>query len=229
MDELTVDGLTQQGAAEMADLCENRKRVYDFLSRCFASEVDEALVKECADGWSVAFDDGSLTEAFSKVRSAIAACDTAGIEDLAVDFDRVFFGMGPLTAEKAFPYESVYTSDGGLMMQDAYSSAVVEYREAGFAKNPSFTEPEDHIAVELAYVAARCERAAAALARGDQQAAEAELRAQRAFLVAPLLSWVDRFAADVARAAQLPCYADLARCAVGFLRADAALLEEVVE
>ena len=146
--------------------------------------------------------------AFANVREQIAACDEAGIENAAVDFNRVFFGMGPIAAEKAFPYESVYTSDGGLMMQDAYSSAVVEYRAAGFAKDPRFTEPEDHIAVELSYMAARCERAQAALRRGDEGAAEEELRAQQAFLRSHLLSWVDRFAEDVKRAAQLPLYAD---------------------
>ena len=35
--------------------------------------------------------------------------------------------MGPRTAQKAFPYESVYTSEGGLMMQDAYAEVPVSY------------------------------------------------------------------------------------------------------
>ena len=54
-------------------------------------------------------------------------------------FDRVFFGMGPRPAQKAFPYESVYTSEGGLMMQDAYSEVLRLYRAAGFAKAVSYT------------------------------------------------------------------------------------------
>ena len=224
-----MQGLAEGSAKELAALCENRQHVYEFLSRMFAREVDEQLVGECAGGWSVAFDDEALTGAFEKVCHEVGACDAAGIEDLAVDFDRVFFGMGPLAAEKAFPYESVYTSEGGLMMQDAYSSAVVEYRAAGFAKDPAFTEPEDHIAVELSYMAARCERAIRALLEGNDAAAEVELRAQQVFLAEHLLPWVGLFAQDVKRAAQLPCYADVAACTVAFLRADACLLDEVIE
>ena len=229
MDEKKIQGLSAEASKELAEQCGNRQHVYGFLSRVFAREVDAQLVGECAGGWSVAFDDEALTGAFANVREQIAACDEAGIEDAAVDFNRVFFGMGPIAAEKAFPYESVYTSDGGLMMQDAYSSAVVEYRAAGFAKDPRFTEPEDHIAVELSYMAARCERAQAALCRGDEGAAEEELRAQQAFLRSHLLSWVDRFAEDVKRAAQLSLYADASACAAAFLHADAALLDEVIE
>lgn len=229
MDEKKIQGLSAEASKELAEQCGNRQHVYVFLNRVFAREVDAQLVGECAGGWSVAFDDEALTGAFANVCEQIAACDEAGIEDAAVDFNRVFFGMGPFAAEKAFPYESVYTSDGGLMMQDAYSSAVVEYRAAGFAKDPGFTEPEDHIAVELSYMAARCERAQAALCRGDEGAAEGELRAQQAFLQSHLLPWVDRFAEDVKRAAQLPLYADASACAAAFLRADAALLDEVIE
>ena len=229
MDEKTTQTLSDEGAKALADACENRQHVYGFLSRLFEREVDEQLVGECGEGWSIAFDDQALNAAFEKVRADLAACDAPGIEDAAVDFDRVFFGMGPLAAEKAFPYESVYTSERGLMMQDAYSSVVVEYRNAGFAKNPAFTEPEDHIAVELAYMALLCGRAAEALESGDASAAEAELRSQQAFLKAHLLPWVGRFAADVKNAAQLALYADVAECAEAFLAADAAWLGEVIE
>lgn len=229
MDGKTMAGVDANVAGDLALLCENRQHVYEFLSRCFEREIDGQLVEQCANGWIPEFDDTALNDVFAKVREEIAACDAVGIEDAAVDFNRVFFGMGPLAAEKAFPYESVYTSDGGLMMQDAYSAVVVEYREAGFAKDPEFTEPEDHIAVELSYMAARCKLAVCALSHGDEKQAEEQLLAQRAFLRSHLGEWVERFAADVKRAAQMPLYADVAACLVAFLHADALLLDEVIE
>lgn len=39
------------------------------------------------------------------------------------------------------------------------------YRNAGFAKNPGFKEPEDHLAVELAFMALLCDRAVEGAAR----------------------------------------------------------------
>ena len=134
----------------------------------------------------------------------------------------------PRTAQKAFPYESVYTSEGGLMMQDAYAEVLHVYRGAGFAKNPGFKEPEDHLAVELAFMALLCGRAVEALRAGDEAGAERQLRAQREFLSDHLLNWIDRFTADVRKAAEDGFYFDLATFTEDFLTADAAELAEVL-
>ena len=55
------------------------------------------------------------------------------------------------------------------MMQEAYAEVLHVYRNAGFAKNPGFKEPEDHLAVELAFMALLCGRAAEALRAGDER------------------------------------------------------------
>ena len=144
-------------------------------------------------------------------------------------FDRAFFGMGPRTAQKAFPYESVYTSEGGLMMQDAYAEVLHVYRAAGFAKDPGFKEPEDHLAVELAFMALLCGRAVEALRAGDGDGAERHLSAQLSFAREHLLNWIDRFCADVRKAAEDGFYFDLATFTEAYLRADEAALAEVVE
>ena len=133
----------------LVDFCENRARVYALLSRCYEKELDAAFAAELAEAARVESDDPALAEGFAALQADLAGCDDGQLELLAVVFDRVFFGMGPRPAQKAFPYESVYTSEGGLMMQDAYSEVLRLYRAAGFAKDPGFTEPEDLLAVEL--------------------------------------------------------------------------------
>lgn len=114
------------------------------------------------------------------------------------------------------------------MMQDAYAEVLHVYRGAGFAKNPGFKEPEDHLAVELAFMALLCGRAVEALRAGDEAGAERQLRAQREFLSDHLLNWIDRFTADVRKAAEDGFYFDLATFTEGFLTADAAELAEVL-
>ena len=224
--------MTETMPAELAenliDFCENRSRVYALLSRCYETEIDAAFADALAGEAALASDDAELAAGFAALQADLADCDEDALEQLAVVFDRAFFGMGPRSAQKAFPYESVYTSEGGLMMQDAYSEVLRLYRAAGFAKDPGFTEPEDHLAVELAFMVRLCERAVEALRAGDEAAAEAALAEQRAFVRAHLLNWVPAFARDMKASAESGFYAHLATFTEAYLAADVEALAEVV-
>ena len=223
-----TDTMPAELVENLIDFCENRGRVYALLSRCYETEIDAAFAETFSQGAALSSDDAALADGFAALQADLAACDEGKLEQLAVVFDRAFFGMGPRTAQKAFPYESVYTSDGGLMMQDAYSEVLNVYRGAGFAKNPGFKEPEDHLAVELAFMARLGERAADELRANDADAAEASLAAQRLFLHDHLLNWIERFAADMRKAAESGFYFDLAVFTERFLNADAAELSDVL-
>lgn len=161
-----IETMPAELAENLIDFCENRSRVYALLSRCYETEIDAAFAEALAGEAALASDDAGLAAGFAALQADLAGCDEDALEQLAVVFDRAFFGMGPRTAQKAFPYESVYTSEGGLMMQDAYAEVLHVYRGAGFAKNPGFKEPEDHLAVELAFMALLCGRAVEALRAG---------------------------------------------------------------
>ena len=213
----------------LIEFCENRRRVYTLLSRCYETEIDAAFAESFAANAALESELPALTEGFAQLQADLAASDDAAIEQLAVTFNRVFFGMGPLTAQKAFPYESVYTSEGGLMMQDAYSQVLHIYRDAQFAKNPDFKEPEDHLAVELAFMALLAERAVERLREADADGAEAALRDQLTFMREHLLNWIDPFIADMLKAAEGGFYAHLASFTEAYLKADEAALSEVVE
>ena len=224
-----TDTMPAELVENLIDFCENRGRVYALLSRCYETEIDAAFAETFSQGAALSSDDAALADGFAALQADLVACDEGKLEQLAVVFDRAFFGMGPRTAQKAFPYESVYTSDGGLMMQDAYADVLHVYRDARFEKNPGFTEPEDHLAVELAFMARLGERAADELRANDADAAEASLAAQRLFLHDHLLNWTDRFAVDMESAAGEGFYAHLASFTRAFLVADADELAEVLE
>lgn len=224
MEAATSDSL----AENLIAFAENRGNVYGFLSRCYEVEIDAAFAEQVAERFSFSSDDPVLTESLDAMKRDLADQSPEHLEQLAVVFNRVFFGMGPRTAQKAFPYESVYTSSEGLMMQEAYSKAVSAYREERLAKNPAFPEPEDHLAVECAFMQNLCERAVAALERGDEQEAERLFAEQRAFLGNHLLTWIDRFAADARESAESGFYKELATFTEAFLKADEAALGEVL-
>ena len=216
-----------------AELAENlaaangeRARAYRLLARLFEREVDAGLVEHMRSDDAFASEDADLQASFDALRADLEDGGEQRLEELAVAYNRVFYGMGPRTAKKAFPYESVYTSAKGLMMQDAYEQARKDYREAGVAKNPSFTEPDDHVAVELAFMARMCELAVETL-RAQGSESESQMRAQRSFLQRHLLNWTDRFVVDV-RAADEGFYGHAATLLAQFLQADLAFLDEVV-
>lgn len=215
-------------AENLIDFCENRRRVYALVARCYEREMDGALAAELAEHAALESDDAQLAQAFAALKDGLSECGESQLEQLAVAFNRVFFGMGPRSAQKAFPYESVYTSERGLMMQEAYSAVLHVYREEGFAKNPDFTEPEDHLAVELSFMAALCDRAVRALRAGDEAGAERALRRQAEFLQQHLLNWVDPFIADMKRADEGGFYERLATFTEAYVRADADAVAEVL-
>ncbi len=224
-----TDTMPAELAANLIVFCENRRRVYALLSRCFETEIDTAFADKLARETALESDDPALVEGFAALKADLADADEGALEQLAVAFNRVFFGMGPRTAQKAFPYESVYTSEDGLMMQEAYVQVKRVYAAAGFAKDPSFTEPEDHLAVQLAFMARLCETAVEALQANDAEAAEAALRGQLTFLQDHLLNWIDRFVIDSKAAAGGGFYANLATFTQAYLQADAEATAEVVE
>lgn len=232
---MSENALAPETRDALAALMGSRANVYRLLSRCFRSEVDAALARELACDFAFESDSEALTGALAAMSRALAGADDHDLEMLAVTFDRVFFGMGPLTARHAFPYESVYTSDKGIMMQEAYASVARTYREQALAKDPAFTEPEDHLAVELAFMATLADRAAAFLGAGDaagDAAAEETVRQSLDFARAHLLNWVDRFCAELELAAapdgEDGFYVALARFTAAFLAEDAATLEAML-
>ena len=221
--------------AALMGLMESRAHVYQVLSRSYRTEVDAAFARELANEFSFESDDEALNEALAAMRAALDGADEEALELLAVTFDRVFFGMGPLTARHAFPYESVYTSDRGIMMQEAYTSVARAYREQALAKDPAFTEPEDHLAVELAFMATLADRACTFLSAGDEagdEAAAETVRQSLAFAQTHLLNWIDRFCGELTLAAapdgEDGFYVALAAFTTRFVEEDAALLEEML-
>lgn len=213
---------------EIVHLMDSRANVYKVLSRSFREEMDAEFASEFAKRFVFESDDALLAQKADAMKASLQDIDDDAIEMLAVDFDRVFFGMGPLTARHAFPYESVYTSEKGIMMQEAYAQVVHAYREQHLAKDESFTEPEDHIAVELAFMATLAERTATFLREGHEEAAEQTVMQQLSFAKEHLLNWVDIFCVDLAAAADGSFYEHLATFTVVFVKEDAAVLEDIL-
>lgn len=150
------------------------------------------------------------------------------LTDLAVDYARVFLGAGISEGIVAYPYESVYTSGERLIMQEARDRVVEAYRARGFDKLKTLEVPEDHIALELEFMARLSQGALEAGAAGDWTAATTLLHDQELFLEQHLLNWTGAFCADIRGCAATDFYRAVAWITDGFLEMERMIIEDLI-
>ena len=129
--------------------------------------------------------------------------------ELAADHAACLLGM---SASPVSPYESVYTSDNHLMMQDARDQVVRDYAAQGLAALQGQRIPEDHIALELEFMSELLGRSAA-------QAESAQ--AYEDFMRNHALRWMPQFCRDLERRASTAFYRGIAQMLHGLLQSEA--------
>ena len=218
--------LSGQDRAMLVGLNAQRENMYGLLSRLYKVEMDEDFYKglcEAAFPTATGNDDG-----YRRIALYCASHRDDALLDLARDYARVFIGHGNNAYAAAYPFESVYTSEKRLLMQEARDEIVEVYRESGFAVDAGWEDPEDHIALELEYMQMMARRARQALEAGEDENALELLDKQRAFLLRHLLSWTPFLANDMERIAQTDLYQGLALLTRGLLAQDREFLNSVV-
>ncbi len=207
----------------------NSAAMYAFIARLYRQEVDQVLLDQLITlNFTTDIDVPEVAEGYQMMDTFLKSPGDSPVVDLAVDYARIFLGCGPKQGEGAFPYESVYTSHRGLIMQEARDEVVAVYRNEGMVRDESYNEPEDHIAFELVYMEYLCSRMQEALQNNDDDLALSYLDKQRDFLNKHLLNWVPGFCDDVERIAGSDFYKALAKITVGYLKMEQELIEELL-
>ena len=147
---------------------------------------------------------------------------------LRVDYARIFLAAGVYEGETAVPYESVFTSEDGLMMQAARDDVLEYYRKEGLAVDGSLQTPEDHIAFELEFLALLCDHMADALEASDDAEAVRLASVQRSFAESHVLNWAGALAERVDDYAEEAFYPAFMRYAIAFVEDDVAFLGEAL-
>ncbi len=220
---------TVTDSAELAKLMRDRTATYNLLARLYRVEVDQTLLDEMrAMRFPSKTGAPDIDEGYRLIRSYLSHAWENVLTELAVDYARCFIGHGNTAYSAAYPYESVYTSSQRLLMQDARDEVLALYRAAGKDKAESWKEPEDHIALELEFMGHLCTAAGAALDGGDDDTAYALVVQQKNFLEDHLANWVPMMLEDLEKFARTDFYRGLARLTRGSLRADRAVVDELL-
>jgi len=217
--------MNSQNQTETLSLIANRAVMYRFLARLYREEADQELIETILK-YKFPFEDikPEIATSFKRLRGDLSRTNDDQVTELAVDFARLFLGAA---VDGAFPYESVYTSDYGLIMQDAHEEMLALYRQAGLERAEGLSEPEDHIALQFEYMGHQCQQTISALQHKDDDRFGELIRSQRDFLKQHLLSWVDRLGADIERLARTDFYRSAAKITNRWLQIDFEILSNL--
>lgn len=214
---------------ELKILNEKRAEIYWWLSSLFFKELSEqdiaryhsaevrTFLSGLADEQSLSREVKHLVEALNRLQDR----QDAQLE-LAADFCDLFLKSD---RDSALPYASVYTDKGLLNGKPAQ-----QMRELlgahGVKVEQNLNEPEDHLAIQLDFLAHL-----AISANQIEHSAQLSLalQAQSDFISQHLLTWLPAFAERCTQFDAFGLYSAAARLALAFIQQDKHCLDELIQ
>lgn len=229
MEEAVVEGAAASEDVNLVELMNARARSYGMLARLFREEIDLATLRELQKmRFPQATGNAAVDEGYHQLYAYLKRAWDDSVTELAIDYVSTFIGHGVNGYSAAYPYESVYTSERRLLMQEARAEVLATLRENELMRG-AWNEAEDHIALELEFMQRMALRAAEALGDAAEDEAIAYLRTSYDFLENHLLNWVPMLVADMRMHARTLFYQGLAQLTLGSLQEDEAVLRELLD
>jgi hypothetical protein len=127
------------------------------------------------------------------------------------------WALGPAAAP---PWQSVYLDREQVVMGEETIRVRTLFARFGLVSTLTDQQPEDHLGLQLQFLAALAARTAERLAAGDEPGARTLLEGMCECLEAHLLRWVGEFVDLAEAASESGFYAGLSRLTLGLLRFD---------
>lgn len=142
--------------------------------------------------------------------------DDEQFKELEADYTRLFVGVGQVLAP---PWESVYFNEDRMIFQKQTLDVRSWYRRFGLELENLHKEPDDHIGLEMSFVAFLAELGVKLLDEQDEEKFQALYDAKCQFLSEHLLKWGLIWCALVNEHAETDFYQGLAHLTAGALLA----------
>lgn len=209
----------------------DRDLIYNFLSRAYRKEVDRRYleatlpilprIKELANE-----SDNELLKKGEEILSNFLEgidWDAKAMDELLLDLARDFCYFFLIGVESVPHSESVYLSPDHLEKQEPRDEVLELYRQVGFQISEDFKEPEDHIALELEFMARLSHLIMVALDADNYEDANVLIDTRKRFMEEHLVKWVPAFCKFLGEAAQKkgsPFYEGIAYLTSGLINED---------
>jgi TorA maturation chaperone TorD len=195
----------ENGARALMTITEedrDRAAVYDLLASALAGPVGQDWLDVVC---GLSGGDGALGQAVGDLATAARKADP---ERVARDYHDLFIGVG---RGELVPYGSFYLT--GFLNEKPLAFLRQDMRRLGIERDPSVSEPEDHIAAECQMMAG--------LIIGDFGSGEPEAAGR--FFRAHLSTWAPYFFKDLAASTSGDLYPAIGRLGLAFLEIEAQL------
>ena len=226
MDQTNLIVLESAVAQEMREANETRAAFCRFLASLYLYELTDEQIEAFAH-IEVAGDGTLIDEGLRTIKEYLRHRHGGTRQELAVDYARVFLGAGSYDRVLAPPYESVFTSEERILMQDARDGAVTYYRRAGLDLPADNTTPEDHLGFELQFAAALADNANEALAADDGETFAEVVSLARSFFVHHQQNWLPALCEAIDEFAETDFYRGVAQMTRGYVESESSFFDEV--
>ncbi|BAE86390.1 uncharacterized component of anaerobic dehydrogenase [Desulfitobacterium hafniense Y51] len=207
---------------------ESRVQVYDLLRRIFLTgpslDLLRAIVEQAKSKPLQKDFQFPEEEALFDFLRQLTSTDLELLQkELTWEFNRLFVGPYHLPTP---PYESVYRTANGLMMQEPSAEVRKKFLAAGLQVTSLNRDPDDHIGLELEFMYFLCVKGLEALENNQIPELQLRISQQQEFLETHLLQWVLTFCVDVSGHTRQPFFARVAGFMAGFLELEKHIIRE---
>lgn len=206
-----------------------RAQIYRMFGSLYFKELtlEQLQVLSQQDYSAFAELDSEIAQGVKEMQRALRHVHSGLREDLAVDYAHIFLAAGSSKNEvRGVPFESVYTSDAGLLMGPARQSVYKIMLKEGVLPDASLHVPEDHLSFECEFMAHMADKSVDALRLGDKEEAKRCVDVQKNFRREHLANWIDALYAAIDGSCRTRFYRGVAMVTKAFIRIDEELLNE---
>lgn len=216
---------------QICELTEARAQLYRLIGSLYFTELTEEGIARLRESGleSLSIGNDEADRGLADMARYLARASRNARQELAVDFAGSILAAGSYEERRATPYESVFTSENGLLMQEARDDVLRYYCEAHVEVEPTLQTPEDHLSFECEFMAALAERSIEALHASDPAWALELVRTQQAFHREHLSNWVDDYCDCLEECANTRFYQGVSHLTRGFVAEDALMLADMVD
>ena len=141
---------------EIAESVRDRAEMYRLLAQVYFKPLSQEQIDALAQAGlaALAADDASpLADGYNDVYRYLRRMNTGTRQELASDFTSVFYGIQTYEGRAAQPIESLYRSDGGLVMGKASGEVYRAFRESRVKVHEGLDLPDDHLSFLFEFMA----------------------------------------------------------------------------
>lgn len=232
IDEQAVESAdaVQDESADIYAALDARADFYDFIAALYFRPLKQEQIENIAamDLSAYAEVNEYFADGLNDITRYLRKRNTGTRQALAVDFTAAFAGTSSWKGKYAVPYESVFTSEEGLMYQESFHEVYHIFKKNRVSREEGYDYPDDHLSFMCNFLAILSRRIKEALQEGRVDDALLNLKASREFLDAHMLSWFDPFQALALKLLETRFYRGILKITKGYFLFDRELMDEII-